>query len=121
MSLCLMVAGKPFVIATTMFTLSWTHSVEKVEWQERWAVDSAGLRLVEARIQGSGAGMEPPSDAKLIDGWWVYRPSLPPQKQLVLAASGKTEDGWKLCADGEDQCRTLGAGGGEPVVLKSCR
>ncbi|UUP17963.1 DUF1850 domain-containing protein [Nitratireductor thuwali] len=121
MSLCLVVSGTPFVIAATMFTLSWTHSVEKVEWQERWVVEQSGLRLVEARVKGSGAGMEPDSDAELVDGWWVYEPSLPPQKQLVLASSGKTAGGWELCAGEEKQCRTLGAEGGEPIVLRSCR
>ncbi|MFX6230366.1 DUF1850 domain-containing protein, partial [Acinetobacter baumannii] len=30
-------------LAVAAFTLSWTHSVEKVEWQEDWRVTPQGL------------------------------------------------------------------------------
>ena len=48
----------------------------------------AGLQIVEARVEGSGAGMEPGEGAVLRDGWWIYKPELPPQREIVLAASG---------------------------------
>lgn len=118
MSLCVLAAGKTTALAVTAFTLSWTHSVEKTRWEEQWRLTPAGLEIVEARVRGSGAGMEPPADAVLKDGWWVYRPDLPAQPQLMLAASGATGDGWELCAAGE--CRTLGASAHAPTVLKPC-
>lgn len=118
MSLCIAAAGKVAVIATTAFTLSWTHSVEKTEWRESWSVTPAGLQLVEAQVRGSGAGMEPPADAVLKDGWWIYQPRLGPQKSISLAASGATGSGWTLCANGD--CQELGAAAGESVELKTC-
>jgi hypothetical protein len=42
------------------------HSVEKVEWQEDWRIIISKLKIVDARVKGSGAGMEPPADSKLI-------------------------------------------------------
>jgi len=117
-ALCILSAGKALTVAATAFTLSWTHSVQKTEWQESWWVTPAGLQIVEARIKGSGAGMEPPADAVLKDGWWVYAPKVKPVRELALAASGATVSAWTLCAAGE--CREIGSDGGEPVVLKAC-
>ena len=85
MSLCILAAGKTMTLAVAAFTLSWTHSVEKTRWQEDWTITPAGLQIVEARVKGSGAGMEPAEGAVLSDGWWVYAPKLPPQRKLVLA------------------------------------
>jgi hypothetical protein len=101
------------------FSLRWTHSVEKVEWQEDYGVTLAGLSLREARIRGSGAGMEPPDGAVLKNGWWVYRPEIAPLARLTLAASGHTDDHW-LCV--QDDCRPLSAltGGAGPVTLEPC-
>lgn len=118
MSLCILAAGKATVLAVSAFTLAWTHSVERTEWREEWLVEPAGLRLVEARVRGSGAGMEPAEDAVLEDGWYVYRPFRPPQASLLLAASGATGEGWRLCAAGE--CRPLGALAGEAVEIAPC-
>ncbi|TIT38538.1 MAG: DUF1850 domain-containing protein, partial [Mesorhizobium sp.] len=70
MSLCILAAGKTMTLTVAAFTLSWTHSVEKTHWQEDWKVLPSGLQIVEARIKGSGAGMEPPEGAVLRDGWW---------------------------------------------------
>jgi hypothetical protein len=106
------------VMAVSLFTLAWTHSVEKTRWEEDWRVTPAGLQIVEARIKGSGAGMEPPADAVLEDGWWVYAPQLPVQSKLRLAASGATVGGWSLCANGE--CLELGAVPGTEVELSTC-
>lgn len=102
-----------------MFTLSWTHSVQKTQWRESWAVTPAGLELREARVKGSGAGMEPGPDAVLRDGWWVWQPRLPPQKTLSLAASGMTPSAWRLCHDGG--CIEFGAEAGDAVRLSGCK
>jgi len=117
MSLCVS-GAEALRLAVTAFTLSWTHSVEHARWEEAWRVTPAGLELVEARVRGSGAGMEPPPDARLVDGWWVYAPHAPPQPTLVLAASGATGEGWRLCAAGA--CRELGTGRGDPLTLAFC-
>src|SRR4029077_16752777 len=73
LSLCFISAGVVKTLSLAAFTLVWTHSIEKVEWQEDWRVTPAGLELVQARVKGSGAGMEPPSDARLVDGWFPWR------------------------------------------------
>lgn len=116
--LCVAAAGKVATIAAAAFTLSWTHSVQKTRWEEHWRLSPAGLEIVEARVQGSGAGMDPPEGSVLEDGWWIYRPNLPPQARLVLAASGATGGGWELCAAGK--CMEIGASAGEPVEIAAC-
>jgi hypothetical protein len=118
LSLCVIAAGKTIVLATTAFTLSWSHSVEKVRWEEDWRLTPAGLEIAEARVKGSGAGMEPPEGAVLDGGWWVYRPDLPPQRSLRLGSSGATDSGWSLCAEGD--CLTIGAEPGEPATVRAC-
>lgn len=118
MSLCVIVGGKTAVFASSLFTLSWTHSVEKVEWQETWRVLPGGLEAVEAEIRGSGAGMEPPPDARWEDGRWTYVPALGLVPELRLAASGETSGGWHLCADGT--CLDIGAEAGEAAIVKPC-
>ena len=59
MSLCVLTGTKVTTFAISFFTLVWTHSVEKVEWQEDWKIINSKLKIVEARVKGSGAGMEP--------------------------------------------------------------
>jgi hypothetical protein len=118
MSLCILAAGKTTVLAVSAFTLSWTHSVERTRWHEDWLVTPAGLEIVEARVKGSGAGMNPPEGAVLKDGWWTYEPTIGPRLTVILAASGSTGGGWTLCAD--QTCLELGAEAGEPVELSAC-
>lgn len=119
MALCIATAGGVMKIAAAGFILSWTHSVEKIPWQEHWSVTAQGLVLTEARIKGSGAGMETPDDAVLKDGWYSYRPDIPPRKEIVLAASGKTGEGWTLCAAA--QCIELGRKAeAEPIRIAPC-
>jgi hypothetical protein len=119
MSLCILAAaGKTVTLTVAAFTLAWTHSVEKTLWQEEWKVLPSGLQILEARIKGSGAGMEPPEGAVLRDGWWVYRPAIKLQPRLVLAASGATGEGWTLCT--VEDCRELGKAAGGTIVLEPC-
>jgi hypothetical protein len=106
-AVCLIVAG---VIATTLpteqFTLAWTHSVAKTRWEETYRVDAGELlALVEARIQGLGAGMEPPPGARLVNGWWIWRPAVPPLPALQLARSPYTSD-YDICFG--SRCTELG-------------
>ena len=102
---CLLVAGAlRATLATSDFTLAWQHSVEKIRWEERYQASGARLDLVEARIQGSGAGMDPPPDARLRNGWWTWRPNTPPLAELRLSLSPYTRDN-DLCWGGP--CRAL--------------
>jgi hypothetical protein len=118
MSLCVLAAGKTIVMAVSTFTLAWTHSIERTRWEEDWRITAAGLQLEQARVKGSGAGMEPPEGSVLRDGWWVYQPALPAMPQLVLASSGATPSGWSLCGDGN--CLTIGEAAEEAIVLRAC-
>ena len=101
---CLIVAG---VVRATLpgqeFTLAWDHSVEKTRWVERYRMDGAHLALVEARVQGNGAGMESPPGAVLRDGSWVWQPQSR-HAELRLTRSTFTRD-YVLCS--LDRCATL--------------
>lgn len=99
------------------FTLEWAHSVEKTRWRESWQVTPTGLRLIEAAVQGAGAGMEQGANGHAKDGWWVWQPELPAVPQLALAASGMTGSGWRLCGE---QCQMLGADAAAPLILRPC-
>lgn len=112
LSLCLAVAGAaPVAVPAEAFVLSWTHSVEKITWRETWAVTPTGLAPVEAAVQGTGAGMEPPPEAVVRDGWYVYAPDLPPVPEIVVPDSAFTGP-MTLCAGGT--CRPLAAWAGRP-------
>lgn len=113
--LCIATGGAVLALAVSGFTLDWTHSVTRGTWWERWEVTPQGLRPVMARITGSGAGMDPPDGARFDGSGWTYAPSLPPQRQVLLGASGATGAGWRLCAG--DECHSLGATAGDPVRL----
>ncbi|HZH12013.1 MAG TPA: DUF1850 domain-containing protein [Microvirga sp.] len=119
--MCL-VAGK--VVAPLMagaMTLAWTHSVEKIAWEEDWRATPAGLEIVEARVKGSGAGMEPPPEARLVNGAYVWKPKLGPQAEVVMRRSGATAD-WRICIAG--QCRPMEAyvpPDADPIVMRICR
>lgn len=139
LALCLALAGEPAgaaparttVLPAATATLAWTHSIEKIRWEEDWAVaDPAtstglstvtasappttgpGVTITEARIRGSGAGMEIPEGAVLRDGVWHYRPGLPPLPAVRLTQSPYVPP-YTLCVAGD--CRPLPgwlAGGG---------
>ncbi len=84
-------------------TLAWTHSIEKIRWEEDWRLDAGKMTLIEARVLGSGAGMEPAPGARLIDGVWHYR-VVRRETTLPLTHSPFTA-GYTLCAAG--RCRPL--------------
>ncbi|MBR1220890.1 DUF1850 domain-containing protein [Bradyrhizobium sp. U87765 SZCCT0131] len=114
MALCLASAGAAKVLQVTAFMLVWTHSVEKVDWQEDWRIDGQGLHLVEARVKGSGAGMEPAPDARLVDGWWRWAPQVKTPPEVVLGNSGAAGE-WRICVEGA--CHPLSGVMGYPVGL----
>ena len=122
LSLCLASAGVVKALSIATFTLAWTHSIEKTAWQEDWRVTPKGLVLIEARVKGSGAGMEPGPGARLINGWYQWRPEGGPRPTVVLANSGAAGE-WRLCANGT--CRTLSEIFGHPIgasvtTMSSC-
>lgn len=117
--LCILTAGKIVTLAVSAFTLSWTHTVERTQWWEQWQVFDGGLKVTQARVQGSGAGIEPPEDATYTGDGWLYEPAVPPVEHLVLAASGAGHSAWRLCAD--NQCLTLGAQSSDPIKLWSAK
>jgi hypothetical protein len=120
--LCLAAGAVLIPLMADQVTLSWRHSVEKTLWQEDWRLVAGGrMALTEARVEGSGAGMEPPAEARLIDGVWRWRPALPAQAEMVMRRSGATAD-WQICARG--RCQAMDAllpAGADPVTLKPCR
>ena len=106
-AICILAAGVLRAsLPASEFTLAWTHSVEKTRWEERYVVERARLVLREARIQGLGAGMEPPAGARLIDGWWTWQPHLKPLPELRLTVSSYTSD-YTICWS--TRCAALGA------------
>ena len=130
--LCLSAGTLAATLAASQFTLAWTHSIERIRWEEDWRVESAALVVVEARIRGSGAGMEIPEGAVLKNGVWHYRPALPPQGNSAIAELRLAElrlthsphaAGYELCIDGD--CRPLadrlpGIDNHATVVLAPC-
>lgn len=112
MSLCLASVGVVKSLSVAAFMLSWTHSIEKIEWQEDWRVTPQGLEIVEARVKGSGAGMEPPPEARLSDGWFHWKPQLPVLPEVALGNSGMAGE-WRFCTDGK--CQDLSAIMGRPT------
>lgn len=115
---CLLVGATALTLASAGFDLTWRHSVEKTEWRESWVVEDGRLRLSEAAVKGSGAGMEPGPEARLQGGWWVWTPDLAPVASLTLAASGATGAGWRLCDAAA--CHDIGAAAGAPLRLAPC-
>ncbi|RZI42692.1 DUF1850 domain-containing protein [Herbaspirillum sp. HC18] len=103
--LCLAAAALSLSLPLQGFTLAWTHSIEKVRWEEDYRVTAAGLELVEARIRGSGAGMEPPEGAVLKGGVWHYKPAASNVPAVTLSRSGYVAD-YEICWDG--RCQSLG-------------
>lgn len=121
-ALCLALGAKTVALPTDHLTLAWRHSVEKSGWEEDYVLRGGRLVLKEARIEGTGAGMEPPPGAVLRGGWWHYVPRLPPLPEVRLTLSPYTAD-YRLCWDGN--CRALGqlldaTGETAVVTLSAC-
>lgn len=118
--LCLFAGTALAPLMAGAITLAWTHSVEKILWEEDWRLGPGGLELVEARVRGSGAGMEPPPDAQFSDGRWAWRPTVPPLREVIMRRSGATAD-YRICI--ARQCRPMEAylpADADPVVMKPC-
>ena len=100
MSLCVLIGGKSAAcLAGVLFSLSWTHSVEKTQWKEYWQVQSEELVLAETFVKGSGAGIDPAPHAVLDQGWYRWAPLAPVKlPSIFLANSELTPDNWNLCA-----------------------
>ena len=123
MQFCLLAAGALIHLHTAALTLAWTHSIEKIRWEEDYRATPAGIALTQDRIQGTGAGMEPPPDATFDGKWWRYHARIGPQPQVILRRSGMTVSDWQVCI--KDKCRTMGSylpdRKADPVTLKICR
>lgn len=121
MALCLAaLAGTVTVpLPDGRFTLAWSHSIEKVEWHEDWRAEPGRLVGVEARIKGSGAGMEPPPQARREAGWYRWAMATDRHPRLVLARSDAVAD-HRLCVGGD--CRPLShyIGGTDAVIVETC-
>lgn len=121
-------ASHPVFVPVEQFTLAWMHSIEKVRWEEDYAVvpghgkgSAPALQALAARVQGSGAGMEPPVDARLRDGWYEYTPKIRNPAELRLTRSGYTAD-YEWCAGG--RCRPISEllpSDGGVTLLTACR
>ena len=75
--------------------------------KEDYEVSGPPARLLAsaARIKGSAAGMEPPPDARLRDGWYHYTPTERSPRRLPLTRSEFTAD-FELCVNG--RCQPMG-------------
>ncbi len=102
--------GEAVLALPRTLQLAWTHSVERVRWQEWYAPtlppQPVGWRALRARVQGSGAGMEPAPHAVWRAGGYEWTPPDAPLPALRLMASDFTAD-YTLCLD--DDCRPLRA------------
>lgn len=120
MSLCLAGAGAVTKLSLVAFTLAWTHTIEKTAWEEDWRVANGFLVISEARVHGSGAGMEPPPDAVFSNGLYRWRPVIEPQRSLTLRRAPEAGD-WRLCVKGI--CKPFSdfvPEKADPVVLYPC-
>ena len=95
--ICLAAGAIAATLPLSAFTLAWTHSIEKIRWEEDYRIVDKHLVLEEARIRGTGAGMEPPANAVFSNGVWHYKPALPPLERLSLSHSPYTAD-YEICS-----------------------
>jgi hypothetical protein len=103
-------------------TLRWTHSIQKTVWEEDYRREGDVLRLFAARVRGTGAGMEPPADARLKDGAWHYVPKLTPLPSIVLTHSPHVP-AYVVCSAG--RCQSVeswlpGLPAHATLTLRSC-
>lgn len=117
----------PLFVPAEHFTLAWTHSIEKVRWEEDYAVQRSAdadhrpvLHALTARVHGSAAGMEPPDGAVLRNGWYEYTPTTWSPEGLRLTRSAYTAD-YDWCVSGH--CAPLGTllpSDGDITLLSPC-
>lgn len=110
-------------LPTQELTLTWMHSVEKVQWSEHYRREAGHVVLTEATVEGTGAGMDPPADAVFDGRVWRYTPALPPMKRVVLTRSTYTPD-YTVCWNATCQSLTALVGPlkqeGEAIELFPC-
>jgi hypothetical protein len=119
-ALCIVVGTALVSIPAQRFMLRWQHTVEKVLWEEDYVVAGDWLYLSGARVQGSGAGMEPPPDAVRVGQSWHYRPTDRWYRSVNLARSAFGRD-YELCID--DVCKPMAVwvpGAPAPTTLTPC-
>lgn len=122
MPICVAAGGVVVALAMEGFTLAWTHSIEKIRWEEDYRVEGNQLRLTEARVRGHGAGMEPPAGSTFASGVWHYDPHLPALDTLRLTNSNFAA-GYEICQD--EHCTALAdsaprAGNGDVIEMRAC-
>lgn len=120
MGLCLSTAIATVSLVANAFTLGWTHSIEQIRWEEDWRVVDGGLLLETVRVQGHGAGMEPPPGAVLLDGVWAWHPR-EMHAELRLTRSEHTPDYTWCMAHGA--CRPMAeliASDGDVTRVAAC-
>jgi hypothetical protein len=120
--------AQPVYVPLDHFTLAWTHSIEKVRWEEDYAVEWSGgavrrpvLKALKARVRGSAAGMEPPDDAVLRNGWYTYQAQTWSPQGLRLTRSIYTAD-YEWCT--ADRCVPLARwlpSDGDVTLLTPCQ
>ena len=118
-------AAAPVFVPVERFTLAWTHSIEKVRWEEDYAVRPSAkpgapsvLQALTARVRGSGAGMEPPPDAVLHNGWYEYTPNTWTPEGLRLTRSPYTADyDWCTSAGCVPMAALLPSDGGVTLLI----
>ena len=119
LGLCLGLAGTIWAqVPAEQMPLSWTHTIEKIRWAEDYRLTNKGFILEQARVKGSGAGMEIPADAVLKDGSWHYKPNLPILPILKLGRTPEAGD-YQLCvssAQAGQQCHLMSFWVGEPTT-----
>lgn len=120
MALCLATTLAAATVATQAFTLAWTHSIERLRWEETWRVDGEVLVLDTVRVRGHGAGMEPGAGAVLRDGAWIWHP-LTRLPALRLTRSPHTAD-YEWCEAGRPcvPLSALLASDGGVTVVRAC-
>lgn len=120
LTVCVVAGALQWALNADAFTLAWTHSVEKVRWEEDYRLEERLLVLQSARIRGSSAGMEPPATAVLRDGVWHYAPANVRLPRILLANSPHG-GGYEVCVSGT--CRPLPAApaeSGESASIEPC-
>jgi hypothetical protein len=120
-TICLAVASLIVDLGVADIELRWTHSVQRTSWAEGWRAGDGGLIPLWARVEGSGAGMEPGEGAVRTGNGWEWRPAIGPLPTLDLARSDAIDD-WRICRSGK--CATVqeltGIGPGTAARLLPC-